>query len=171
MTLALSSDKGYKGPKLNQADPGGNRVPLIAKLGGAPKGHVFRELPKMPFSVLAQRCKGSLPWMRNRPPTLHAISTRCNAPIDQFACRTIAVTRSKCLGSCRHTDSDCFGVKNSSASANMTWRPRARPPICPAAKCRPCRVRDMPARRTERKRRDLKRAIRVFIWQAIETIR
>ena len=43
MTLVLSSDNGYRGPETHIKRDPENRVPLIAKLGGAPKGHVFRE--------------------------------------------------------------------------------------------------------------------------------
>ena len=43
MTLVLSSDNGYKGPETCIKRDRENRVPLIAKLGGAPEGHVFRE--------------------------------------------------------------------------------------------------------------------------------
>ena len=43
MTLVLSSDDGYKGLETHIKRDPENRVPLIAKLGGAPKGHVFRE--------------------------------------------------------------------------------------------------------------------------------
>lgn len=43
MTLVLSSHNGYKGPETHIKRDPENRVPLIAKLGGAPKGYVFRE--------------------------------------------------------------------------------------------------------------------------------
>ena len=71
-TLVLSSDNGYRGRKLTSS--GTPRIvsrlspSLLAHLKDMSSGNA-----QMPF-VFAQRCKGSLPYMRNRPSTLHAIS-------------------------------------------------------------------------------------------------
>ena len=128
MTLVLSSDNGYKGPETHIKRDPENRIvsrlspSLVAHLKEMSSGNA-----QMPF-VFAQRCKGSLPWMQNRPPTLHAIFKPLQRPD-----RPICAGRLRSLGrnvSGRavlriQTDS----CENSSASANMTLRPRARSPI------------------------------------------
>ncbi len=160
MTLVLSSDNGYRGPETHIKRDPENRVPLIAKLGGAPKGLCLQGTLKCHSysrNVARDLCRTC--ETDRRPCTL--FPSRCNVRIDQFAPDDCghSVEMSRVVPSYGFK---LFRVKNFSASANMTWRPRARPSICPVAKCCPCRVRDMPTRRTERKRRELKSAIRNF---------